>query len=113
MQAPSLVLRPARFVFGFFVELLDPIPPMGVFHHLHEGCLRRQVAPKVFPVAFASCGTLPDQRAQMRCTVAIDAPTPDRNKLGAEQPRLPLRQRRVCHRARFKVTPKFARTATT
>src|SRR3990172_6587279 len=80
----TLIVIPTEFPFGFFMELLDPIPAMSVFEHDRQVRGRGKVAPEILPVAVAACGPLPNQPADMARAIAIDAPAAHCDQLGAQ-----------------------------
>jgi hypothetical protein len=83
-QAP-LILVPAHFPVGFFMELLHGIPPMDIAGQLFERGRRGQVAPGVFLLLLlASRGPFPQQPADMPPPVAGHPPTPHCHKLLAQ-----------------------------
>src|SRR3954465_11309395 len=78
---PPLILIPTQLPFGLLMELLDPVTPVRVFHHLRQRHLWTKVAPKRFPaLALAPRLTLPDQPATVPLTVAGHPPTPNRDE---------------------------------
>src|SRR5437868_12757918 len=78
---PSLVLIPTQLPFGLLMELLDPVPPVGVLDHLRQRPLGTEVAPKRLPsLPLAAPLTLADQPAPVPLTVGRHPPTPHRHE---------------------------------
>src|SRR6266508_564475 len=78
---PSLILVPAQQSLGLLVELLHPVPPVRVAHHLRQRCLGAEVAPVVTSLAVRA--VLPDQPT--RPTLAV-GPNPPAAHGHAERP---------------------------
>src|SRR5262249_8967063 len=77
------MLIPAQFAFRFFMILLDPRAPMRVLDHLLERRLRREGAPRGFPVtAPTPRRTLADQPPQVTCAGTPHPPAAERPELG-------------------------------
>src|SRR5512147_314229 len=77
----TLVLIPAQFTLGFFVILLHPVPPMGIFHQRAQWRAWWKIAPEVFPVASGTaCGTLSHEPPNASLTFPIYAPTANSHK---------------------------------
>src|SRR3954452_4055627 len=88
---PPLILIPTQLPFGLLMELLDPVTPVRVFHHLRQRHLWTKVAPKRFPaLALAPRLTLPDQPTTVPLTVAGHPPTPQRDEPPAQPLLAPL-----------------------
>ena len=74
---PPLILIPTQLPFGLLMELLDPVPPVGVLDHLRQRPLGTAVAPKRLPsLLLAAPLTLADQPAPVPLTVGRHPPTP-------------------------------------
>src|SRR6516162_4359571 len=75
IPAPSLILIPAQFGFGFLMILLDPVAAVGILDHRGQRRRRREVTPKILPVPMlAPSGALPNQPAHMAGAIAIHPP---------------------------------------
>src|SRR5262245_57148286 len=79
---PALVLVPAQQALGLLVELLHPVPPMGVLHHPHQRRVLPEVAPVVAPLAVAA--VLADQPAYPPRALGGDSPAAQGHHLGVQ-----------------------------
>src|SRR5262249_7006615 len=85
LPTSPLRLVPAQFAFRFFMILLDPRAPMRVLDHLLERRLRREGAPRGFPVtARTTRRTLADQPPEVTCAGTLHAPAAERHELGTQ-----------------------------
>src|SRR5215831_16722499 len=82
IPAPSLVLIPAQFGFGFLMILLDPVATVGILDHPGRWRGGREITPEILPVPMlAASGALPEQPAAMAAAITIHSPTAQRAKL--------------------------------
>ena len=129
---PSLVLVPAQFPLGLFMELLDGMAAMGNVHQFLQGSRGRQVAPIVFALLWltTSC-PLSQQPAHVASPCDVMRQHRSATNFLRSQPLVPCRHRMVRHwhrgnaantwsarcvvaaRRRFRRTSKSLRTATT
>src|SRR6516165_7741581 len=82
IPAPSLILIPAQFGFGFLMILLDPVAAVRILDHHGQRRRGREVTPAILPVALlAAAGALPEQPPNMTGAIAIHPPAAQREKL--------------------------------
>src|SRR5262245_12721621 len=87
IPAPPLILIPAQFRFRFLMILLHPVAPMGILNQHGQGGVHRAITPEILPVPLlAPAGALPNQPAHRAGALAIHAPAPQRQTLGAPPP---------------------------
>src|SRR5215469_16322144 len=70
MPAPSLILIPAQFGFGFLMILLDPVAAMGILDHPGRWRGGWKITPEILPVPMlTAAGALPEQPTHMAAAI--------------------------------------------
>src|SRR5581483_11538128 len=84
IPAPSLILIPAQFGFGFFmILLLDPVAAVGILDHPGPRRGSWEITPEILPVPLlAASGALSKQPAHMAAAITIHPPAAQCHKLG-------------------------------
>src|SRR5215472_3833588 len=82
IPAPSLILIPAQFGFGFLMILLHPVAAMRILNHPGQRHGGREVTPEILPLpVLAATRALAQQPAEMAGAIAIHPPAAQCQKL--------------------------------
>src|SRR5262249_1121535 len=76
IPAPSLILIPAQFGFGFLMILLDPVATVGILDHPGRWRGGREITPEILPVPMLTPSrALSEQPTHMTAALTIYPPT--------------------------------------
>src|SRR5215472_18354707 len=97
IPAPSLILIPAQFGFGFLMILLHPVAAMRILNHPGQRHGGREVTPEILPLpVLAATRALAQQPAEMAGAIAIHRQQRSAKNFARHQPLAPWLQAMVC-----------------